>query len=687
MTGTLSAPGGALAFNAPRGLQRFFAGFFGRNAVAALPGTTAVSGATVRLIEIDSAGVQVGADIAAAVTAVDGTFTLNVPASFAPAPRFVIRAIGTANLERLVTDFTTQDVDPATQVTKTLVLALLQAAGANIQNLQRLQVLAVADQVAALVNDVAPSNISSTMVTDLTAAAQKNEALINAIGNLVAANSVTGTVTDAGGAPLANIKIRVLDFNQWVERAGSVTDASGQYSLNLAAGDYIVGAMNFTAASMAASEWWTCNDAPAGPTCGAANFFSAARVTVGASVTLLNFKLEPGARVEGSITSAANPTTTLPGVQLALRDFTSDQPVAFRDAQAGGTFRVNVRPGVYTVGARNRTLLLPYAGGLYNGPAAGGVAANGGGAIASEATPMTLAVGTTTTVDFPLIEGGVVQGFVTNGAVPPPNAVPGTPVRVWLTTPADTTGAFVEGVRTDIAGGYRLWVRPGTYAVSSRGQRQTQTAVAFSANNNPAAVNFAAAVGHATATMRGPGNTPLSQVKVSVYDSTANAVFQGFEISNGDGSVDIYAQPTGSYRIEYKVDNGSTTVGSAIHDGTATPTQKQLLLATGVAFDTTATTPTALGSITLPAGGELKGVVTVANVPAGNIVVQIRSGGVTGTQRFTSTRTSRDGSYSVSIPAGAYDRVCAFAPGNACAAFAAVTVTAPGSTTLNLAIP
>src|SRR6185295_16711860 len=90
MTGTLSAPGGALAFNAPTGLQRFFAELVGRHAVAALPGTTPVAGATVKLIEIDSAGVQIGADIASAVTAADGKFTLNVPASFVPGPRFLI---------------------------------------------------------------------------------------------------------------------------------------------------------------------------------------------------------------------------------------------------------------------------------------------------------------------------------------------------------------------------------------------------------------------------------------------------------------------------------------------------------------------------------------------------------------------------------------------------------------------
>src|SRR5262245_8022648 len=140
LSGTVSAPGGALAFNAPSGLQRFFAELFGRSALAALPGTQPVAGASVKLIEINTAGMQVGADIASTVTAADGKFTLTVPASFAPGPRFVIRASGTTtSLERVVTDFSTQDVDPATQVAKTLVLEQLQASGGSLQTLQTLQ--------------------------------------------------------------------------------------------------------------------------------------------------------------------------------------------------------------------------------------------------------------------------------------------------------------------------------------------------------------------------------------------------------------------------------------------------------------------------------------------------------------------------------------------------------------------
>jgi len=457
-----------------------------------------------------------------------------------------------------------------------------------------------------------------------------------------------------------------------------------------------------TAASMAASEWWTCNDVPAGPTCGIANMFSGGKVTVAAGTTIVNFKLESGARIQGTMTSNAT-AAVLPGVQLALRDFITDEPAAFQRARDDGTFRINVRPGVYTAGARNRTL-LPYASGLYNGPAlpplgGTGTATGGGGAFASEATPVTLAAAYIYTLNFPLIEGGVLSGKLTDGAAPTPNAVAGTSVRFWrLTNVNDTTGAFVEGTRTDLAGNYRLWVRAGDYAVRTRGQLATPTVVAFSANNNPAAVDFGAVVGRATATLHGPGNTPLSQVKVSLYDDP-NAVFREFQITNGDGTVQLHAQPTGDYRIEYKVDNGSTSVGSAIHNGTANPTGTQLLQGTLVLFDTAAA-PTALGTITLPAGGELKGVVTLAGAAIGNIVVQVRSGNVTGAQRFTATRTQKDGSYSLSVPAGTYNRVCAFVPGTAgaCPAgtptlagtFASadnVAVIANQSNTLNIAIP
>jgi hypothetical protein len=260
-------------------------------------------------------------------------------------------------------------------------------------------------------------------------------------------------------------------------------------------------------------------------------------------------------------------------------------------------------------------------------------------------------------------------------------------MRVFTNAPG-----LVEAILADMSGGYRLWVRPGTYTVRTRGQTATPTVVANSANPSPASVDFLAAVGRATATFHTPAGAPLGQVSVSVYDGTASAVFQGADISFGDGTVEVYAGPTGNYRIEAKVNNGSTTVGSGIYNN-----QTQLLLGTLVPFDTTAANPNALGTITLPGGGELKGTVTVGGAPNGTVTVQVRSGGTAGTNRFVSAFTRIDGSYTISLPAGTYDRVCAFVSGAAgCptpslagnyAAADNVVVTGGQSNTLNIAIP
>ncbi len=187
---------------------------------------------------------------------------------------------------------------------------------------------------------------------------------------------------------------------------------------------------------------------------------------------------------------------------------------------------------------------------------------------------------------------------------------------------------------------------------------------ADSTTPNPAAVPFNGEVAKATATILAPdGVTPLSGVKVRLYDTVVGQNdFVGHESSNGDGTVEVYAPATGNYLIEYKVDDGSIAVGTAIHNGTATPPGTTTLAGgTPVPFDTT--TPLALGSVTLPAGGELTGIATLAGAPAGNIVVQLRRGGTNGGSRVTNTRTQSDGSYTISAVAGPYTRVCAFVAG------------------------
>jgi hypothetical protein len=509
---------------------------------------------------------------------------------------------------------------------------------------------------------------------------------------------IAGTVTDSGGAPLANIKIVVRDFTQQVKRAEALTDANGNYTLSINSGDYIVGALNLGTTSTAASEWWTCNDVNGGPTCGVSVQNSAAKVSVGASMATANFKLEPGARILGSIVSSGA-ATPLAGVELVVRDFNSTEVAFSKVAETDGSFVINVRPGLYLLSSRNQTT-LPFAGAPYNGPATGGTTTSGGGAHTNDATPISLVAGDAFTYSFALVEGGLVNGTVTDGASPTPNPVAGLAVRFAATTASDVTGAFLEAVATDLTGAYRIWVKPGTYAVRARGQVATPTVVAFSSNNNPPTVDFGAAVGRATVAVHAPDGTPLSEVKVQVLDLSSN--FMGSENTIGDGSIEFYAFAGSAYRIQFLLDNGSTVAGTVTYDGTSTPTTLVLASGSAVAFTAgSATTPVALGTITLPAGGELKGTVKIGTVATGNVVVQVRSGGFGGAARVVTTRTSADGTYSVSLPAATYDRVCAFVTTalNACPNQATpssaglygsadgVTVTSGQSNTADITIP
>lgn len=693
ISGTVSAPAGTVAFFQPRGMDRLFAAVFGAPAYGDITGVINVGGGvTVNLIEVDAAGNQVGATLATATTASDGSYSIEEPAGFTPGPQYIVRADGGggASIDARVTS-SSVNIDPVTNAASDIVTT-----GGNLSNLTAGEVDVIVDTVDSVAQDIDASGLGvDSLTTALSAEAASNEEAANVIYSTVTTGQICGTVTD-GSNPLENIVIVVRDFGNWVTRAKIKTDATGNYCVNVPkagdtnpdggtfSGDYIVGAINATGASFAASEWYTSGG-------GANNQFSAEKVSVPNTTTVtIPFVLDTGGRIKG-IALSTDGTTPLEGIKVMVRDFTSNEPVAITQTKADGTFRVNVANGTYTVGTRNSTIQA-YAGGLYNGPATGSATpVTAGGSTASEATPITVSASSETVTKFKLAAGARVYGQVTDGST----AQAGMAVRFYDASGGVKNGAFVEAVRTNKVGYYRMWVQPGTYDILSRGQ--TNTAVVASAGTGLAAQDFtSSSINTITATLQDGSGNGVSQAKVRIYDVTGTAyTFQGFEVSNADGTVTAYTSLSNAL-IEFKLDNGQTTLGSAIYNTTALETQ--------LGLGTSTATPAALGTVNLPSGGELKGTVTVGGSAVGNALVQIRNGGKTGAERFTTTRTQSDGSYSISLPAGTYTRVCAVAPGLAAStcpgsgsgsgssagnyAFQdSVAVSANGSTTQNLAIP
>lgn len=650
ITGTVSGPGGQVAFNQPTDMLSRFARLFISSSFAQASGVFSGVGAgvAVNLIEIDVSGAQVGNPLATAATLADGSYTLTAPTGFVPSSKYVVRATASGGqLDAIVTG-TSVNVDPVSNVTTLVVLAT--ASGSGLGSITIAEVTAVQEDIQSLASDGTTYASATDATTQLTAKANANEETSNIISSIVSTGVISGMVQDSAGLPLPNIKIVVRNFGNWVTRAVAQTDATGAYTLNVPAGDYILGAINMTAASTAASEWWTQGG-------GATNQFSAEKITVATSTLTKDFLLEPGVRISGKVTGAG---TALGGIRVLARDSINDQPVAGTQTGLDGTFRLNIRPGSYTLGAVNITD-QPFATQYYAGT---GTTAN----TASAATPVTASVGTDVAADFALPGGYKIAGTVSD---PVTGNVTGMSVRVYdASLPGDTGGAFVNGVRTDLQGQYRLWLLPNTsaataYIVRARGQKQTADV-----SSGSMALNFSAAVGKITANLTDVNGLPVSQAKVGVYDTSAN--YLGFESSNADGSVSVYSTVT-PVRLEFKIDNG-TTVGSSLYNG-----KTQFSLASDVAAPAGGPL-TDIGTVALPLGGVLSGAVTVSGVPKGNYVVQLRSGGTAfPTNQFVATRTQSDGSYSVSLPYGTYNiRACI--PGSCSGAFSSVTISSSALT-------
>lgn len=432
ITGTVGAPGGTLAFNPPAGL----ADFFGRAAHAHLPGLQAVSGATVELIELDSKGERAGAALASGSTNSRGVYTLTVPARFEPAAQFVVRAVGSGShrLDAFVTG-PRVNIDPATDATRALVIAAVTHARRRLADVRIADVMEVLPLVQHLAWEVDPSaaGTSAGLATALRTAATNDEEISNVVASIVGAGEIKGTVTDAARKRLARITIVLRDSGSRVTRAIAHTDAQGRYSVRVPPGDYLLGAINQTAASTAASR----------P--------RAERITVAATPVTRNLQLGAGGRISGTVT-AEKGGARLTGIHIKLRDSRNAQPDVEVRTEDDGGYRVNLAPGSYFLIAENTTL-QPYA------------------PILGTGARLDVQRGAGVTAHLALQHGHMISGVVTSAA-----RTPLAGVAMRLHGADDRERATLR--RTNRAGEYRLWVRPGRYVVLARGQAVTVDATA-----------------------------------------------------------------------------------------------------------------------------------------------------------------------------------------------------------------
>ena len=651
ISGGVTAPGGVIAHNWHNTLRRMLARLFIGEARAGsgsnLPGVSSVgAGVVVSLIQIDSAGNRVGGVLAMTTTDRNGNYTLIVPAGFTPGPNFVVVAGIGATMVSFATG-TSVDVNPYTGSTVSLITDAVTAASGQITGVSVADINAVQQTVTQTSGDVpTTSTTASALTAALNSSVNNNVESSNIVNSIPAAGVITGTVTDSSSVPLSGIQIIVRTFGDQTTTALTRTDASGSYTVHVPAGNYIVGALNDTTTSMAASQWWTSLG-------GVLNQFQAEKVQVATTPVTINFTLPPGGRISGTV-AGGTPGNTLPGIWVYLNDFSSSQTLMFIRTQPDGTYNFNVAPTTGSAGYyltfRNSTL-APYGTGVY----AAALAGTGGGPDKTQADKITIAAGGTTTASMVLALGGQIVGTVTDGT----NPVAGMAVRFQ-----DSTGAYAESLRTAKDGTYSIWLQAGSaspYNIFSRGQQYSGTttattlggAVPVTVNVTSPPANFPTVLGTITGTVKDASGNPVGGASAYLYDPASSpTTYQllGWEITDGDGTFTLYGQTgTGStlpLAVGFYVTDGRS-IGSVVYNGQSNyPTA-----ATKVYIPPSTTV--SLGTITLPVGNVLSGVVTNSSggAPRANSAVQVRNGGNNGNYRLLTERTMSDGSYSVSLPA------------------------------------
>ncbi|MBD3669628.1 MAG: hypothetical protein HUJ29_02555 [Gammaproteobacteria bacterium] len=670
LSGVISAPTGVVAQMEPRTFKSMLAEvMLGKESAAVTTGWSNVgAGIDVNLIEIDASGTQVGSVIASSTTGADGSYSLTLPETFSAGPEYVVRAgSGSTVIDARVTNVGTVNVDPSTDAASDLVTQVANDLGAlSIDELQI--ILELVQQTLA---DLDASTLDSTTVSDdIITAVQNDPDSSNVINSTTSTGKVCGTVRDSNDTALANITIVARDYGNWVTRSKIKTNSSGAYCLNLPkqgdtnpdggtfSGDYILGAINHTSTSMAASQWWTstsASDTAGGG--GANNQFEAEKVQVtGTTEVPGNFYLfANGARVEGTVSGHDNGVPE--GVTVLLREYDTFKPLSGARVSSDGSYRINVKPGDYMLSYRNSTA-LPYASEIWRDNNASGVGTSVNARDRNLASRESVSAGTTYTYDVTLEAGELIQGTIyTNSSAS--TTVSGSIVRIDFpngsgvinTSEIVARAGRAETLRSDKAGRFRLWVYPSNYNVMAYGQVKAAdlTAVGVSSINLAFADDVATINGTVFAE---DGSTPVAGAVMFLKGPNGSGTYE-FLPSNEDGTFTLHTTVSQNHVLSARLDH-DPNYGSAVYDDVSkdylsgvnwTSGNAQLALTVNNTYNFTGSLPT-LGT---------SGVGYLDGTTVGGGRVNIRLGG----GNVVVMRARGDGSFKLSLPVDANYQIIA----------------------------
>ncbi len=381
--------------------------------------------------------------------------------------------------------------------------------------------------------------------------------------------TVNGTVTDAvSGAPVPGItvQLRTMAEGNNLLVGSSVTNAAGSFSIaGLATGVYY-------ASAAGASAGYTSEihgDILCPGSCNTSTIVSSGSpivVTAGAAATAVDFALQPGGTISGTVRQAAT-SAPLANVLVQAVGRVGLTTTFFGSAttNASGDYSIRALPtGSYQLYTSTNQAINE----IYDDIACPGACTSAD--AVSTGTPVSVAAGGTTGgKDFLLEPGGAVSGTILTAATGVP--VSNVSVQLYRQT-GPTTGAFVSSATSDALGVFTVrGVPTGTYFAAAFPSSAyvsgvfgggpcpfcpfdfilSGTPIAVTAGATTTGRNFAlAAAGSISGTIaNAAAATPLTSVSVAVYSGGASPRQVGSGFTNSAGAFTVTGLPTGAYYL------------------------------------------------------------------------------------------------------------------------------------------
>lgn len=465
--------------------------------------------------------------------------------------------------------------------------------------------------------------------------------------------SVSGTVTDGNGVPLANV---IIDFEaaDFSFSFGAMTDASGHYTTSgQIAGTYYPHTINHQGYVDKAYGDVICHQ----NYCNAVAVGAPVTVVVGATTSNINFTLPAGGRISGAVTNGpGGAPVPIDTGNAAIAIFNSAGVFVTPTLTDGsGLYTTqDLPPGIYYLQTQN---VPGFGNQLYN-------AIGCSGCLVQTGTPVTITAGNTTGgVNFPLAAGGSISGTVTNAAGGA--AINGVSVQVF-----SSTGGGVGNANTNASGVYTVsGLAPGSYYVrTNQGgafinevyndipcQQCALTTsgaplVAVTAGATTTNINFALATGGRISgfVMNATGGAAIQNVQVQLFNS--QSVQMGSVTTQANGSYITAGLPGGTYYV--RTNNTLGFVNELYNDIACPITVCQASDGAPITV-TTGVTTSAINFALNATGGRISGKVTNAGgAPLQNVTVQTYN---TLGRLLGGVQTDAAGNYSTqSLPDGTY---------------------------------